>query len=80
MEISCYQKIFYTAEQFNGEAELVTKYNLKRKKAKDGTIRFYLGKRRVHLGGWLVHKKFSDKIEPVDNYAFKLMFMRGAFY
>ena len=49
---------------------------MKRRKAKDGTIHFLLGNRRVHLGDWLVRKEYTDKVKPVDNYCFELLFKK----
>lgn len=80
MEKKYYQKVYYKAEQFNGEQALADKYHMKHRKAKDGTIHFLLGNRRVHLGDWLVRKEYTDKVKPVDNYCFELLFKRNEDY
>ena len=80
MEKKYYLKVYYKAEQFNGEQALADKYRMKRRKAKDGTIHFLLGNRRVHLGDWLVRKEYTDKVKPVDNYCFELLFKRNEDY
>lgn len=77
MERVYFEKTYYKAEQFNGEPELIKKYGLERRKASNGLIRFFLGRRRVPVGSWLVHKEFTDKVEVVDNYGFKLRFEPG---
>lgn len=77
MEITCYEKIFYQAEQFEGKPQQIKKYGLKRQKASNGLIRFFLGRRRVPVGAWIVHKRFDDKLEIVDDYGFNLRFSRA---
>lgn len=74
MERTYYEKIYYTAEQFKGERALMEKYGIKKKKSSNGLLRFFLGSRRVPVGSWIVRKKYTDKIEIVDNYGFKLRF------
>lgn len=76
MERECYEKVYYMCEQFKGTPEQIKKYGLERKKASNGLIRFFKGKKRVPVGSWLVHKKFTDKVEVVDEYGFKLRFHR----
>lgn len=67
----------YSADRFEGQEELVKKYNLTTKKTKNG-LAFYLNGDRVPLGSWIVRRRFTDnsELEIVDNYAFKLGFRK----
>lgn len=67
----------YEAERFNGQEELIRKYNLTTKRDKNG-VSFYLNDERVPLGSWIVTRKFIDKSEPeiLDDYAFRLGFRK----
>ena len=47
----------YEADRFEGQKELIDKYNLTKKKDKNG-ISFYLNDERVPLGYWIVTRKF----------------------
>lgn len=67
----------YEADRFEGQEELVKKYNLTTKKDQNG-IGFYLNGERVPLGSWIVTRRFVDKSEPevFDDYAFRLAFRK----
>lgn len=74
MEYECFEKVYYKAEKFEGTPEQMEKYGIKRKKTSNGLLRFFMDKRRVPVGGWIVWKKFTHKYEIVDEYGFKLRF------
>lgn len=67
----------YEADRFEGQKELVKKYNLTTKKDQNG-IGFYLNGERVPLGSWIVTRKFIEKSKPevLDDYAFRLAFRK----
>lgn len=67
----------YEADRFEGQKELVKKYNLTTKKDQNG-IGFYLNGERVPLGSWIVTRKFIEKSKPevFDDYAFRLAFRK----
>lgn len=67
----------YEADRFEGQKELIDKYNLIKKKDKNG-ISFYLNDERVPLGYWIVTRKFIEKSQPevLDDYAFRLAFRK----
>lgn len=67
----------YEADRFEGQKELVEKYNLTTKKDKNG-VSFYLDNERVLLGSWIVTRRFVDKSKPevLDDYAFRLAFRK----
>ena len=67
----------YEADRFEGQEELVKKYNLTTKKDQN-RIGFYLNGERVPLGSWIVTRRFVDKSEPevFDDYTFRLAFRK----
>ena len=68
-----YRRVFVDAERFNGTDEQLNRYGITKRLRKQ--LEFYLAGQRLHLGDWLVKKRWSNEpVQIVSNYEFKLRY------
>lgn len=68
-----YRRVFVDAERFNGTDEQLNHYGITKRLRKQ--LEFYLAGQRLHLGDWLVKRRWSDEpVQIVSNYEFRLRY------